>query len=94
MNFAEVAHELGGEFGLALDVGANVHLATIVEGTFGAGSSAAFDVIGAGVLHAFRMGAGPGVRISEPVYRKLPNDQRQGWRKHQPPATYLREGRA
>jgi class 3 adenylate cyclase len=27
-----------------------------------------------------------------PVYRKLPNDQRRGWRKHQPPATYLREG--
>jgi adenylate cyclase len=91
VEFADVARELRREFGVAFDVGANVHLATIVEGTFGAGGSAAFDVMGAGVLHAFRMGAGKGTRISEPVYRKLPNDQRPGWRKHQPPATYARE---
>jgi hypothetical protein len=76
------------QFGVALDIGANVHLARIVEGHFGSGPSASFDVMGAGVLHAFRMGAGPGVRISEPIYRKLPNDQRRGWRKHQPPATF------
>jgi adenylate cyclase len=94
LDFAGIAHELCGEFGVAFDVGANVHLATIVEGSFGAGASAAFDVMGAGVLHAFRMGAGPGVRISEPVYRKLPNDQRRAWRKHLPPATYVREGKA
>ncbi len=42
----------------------------------------------AGVLHVFRMGAGPAIRVSEPVYRKLPNDERGGWAKHQAPATY------
>ena len=91
VDFAGITHQLCEEFGIEFDVGANVHLATIVEGRFGAGASAAFDVMGAGVLHAFRMGAGRGVRISEPVYRKLPNQQRQGWRKHQPPATYVLE---
>jgi adenylate cyclase len=80
--------ELGLGYGIALDVGANVHMATIVEGAFGVGLSAKFDVIGAGVMHAFRMGAGPGLRISEPVFRRMPNDQRRAWRKHQPPATY------
>jgi adenylate cyclase len=93
-DFAGIARDLGGDFGVALGVGANVHLATVVEGSFGAGASCGFDVMGAGVLHAFRMGAGEGVRISEPVYRRLPNDQRRGWRKHQPPATYVRAGAA
>jgi class 3 adenylate cyclase len=86
--------ELGAEWGIALDVGANVHMATIVEGEYGAGRSAAFDVIGAGVMHAFRMGAGPGIRISEPVFRRLPNDQRRAWQKRQPPATYTWGGSA
>jgi adenylate cyclase len=80
--------ELGERHGVALDLGANVHLSTVVEGRFGAGPSAANDVVGAGVIHAFRMGAGPGIRISETVYRKQPNDARGPWRKHQPPATY------
>jgi adenylate cyclase len=89
--FGDIARALGADFDVAFDVGANVHLATIVEGTFGVGASAGFDVMGAGVLHAFRMGAGPGVRISEPVYRKLPSDRRHGWHKRQPPATYVCE---
>jgi hypothetical protein len=69
-------------------------MATIIEGEYGAGRSAAFDVIGAGVIHAFRMGAGPGIRISEPVFRRLPNDQRRAWHKRQAPATYRWEGSA
>ena len=28
------------------------------------------------------------VRLSEPVYRKLPSAERSVWRKHQPPAVY------
>jgi hypothetical protein len=31
---------------------------------------------------------GSGVRISEPVYRKLPNEHRGPWTKNRPPATY------
>lgn len=67
-------------------VGANIHLATVAEGEFG--PDARLNVVGAGVNHLFRMGGGSGVRISEPVYRKLPNDRRAAWNKHQPPATY------
>jgi hypothetical protein len=34
------------------------------------------------------MGGGTGVRISEPVYRRLPDDRRGRWQKQKPPATY------
>ncbi len=79
---------LGRDFSIDLDVGANIHLSVVVEGEFGRGASRSHDIIGPGVIHTFRMGAGPGVRISEPVYRKQPNDQRSKWKKRQPPATY------
>ncbi|RPI10199.1 MAG: adenylate/guanylate cyclase domain-containing protein [Actinobacteria bacterium] len=85
---------LGAEHGVALDVGANIHLSVVVEGQFGAGDSRGYDVLGAGVIHVFRMGAGPGIRVSEPVYRKLPNDERGPWKKQQPPATYHLQGEA
>jgi class 3 adenylate cyclase len=77
--------------GLDLDLGANVHLATVASGRFGGEWAPSDDVIGVGVFHTYRMGAGPGIRISEPVYRNLPNDERGPWRKHQPPATYSLE---
>jgi adenylate cyclase len=67
-------------------IGANLHLATVAEGAFG--PDARPDVVGAAVNHVFRMGGGAGVRISEPVYRKLPNDRRATWDKLKPPATY------
>ena len=73
---------------LDLDLGANVHLAKVATGRFGSESAPTDDVIGVGVIHTYRMGAGPGIRISEPVYRGLPNGERGSWRKHQPPATY------
>jgi class 3 adenylate cyclase len=85
---AEPVRALGTKHGVALDVGANIHLSVVVDGEFGSGPSRAYDVLGAGVIHVFRMGAGPGIRISEPVYRKLPNDERGPWKKQQPPATY------
>jgi class 3 adenylate cyclase len=69
-----------------LAVGANVHLCTVAEGEFGPDHQ--YDIVGAGVIHTFRMGGGAGVRISEPIYRKLPSDRRSGWVKHRPPATY------
>jgi adenylate cyclase len=81
---------LGRTHGVALELGANVHRSVVVEGELGSGASRAHDVIGPGVIHAYRMGAGAGVRISEPVYRQLPNDQRHSWDKRQPPATYTR----
>src|SRR5262249_4681464 len=73
---------------LRLQLGANIHLATIVEGSFGAGQSRRSDIIGRGVNQTFLLGRGPGIRISEPVYRKLPNEARSAWNKHKPPAIY------
>jgi class 3 adenylate cyclase len=67
-------------------LGANVHLATIAEGEFTVDGK--YDIVGVGVNHLFRMGGGGGVRISEPVYRQLPNDRRRAWQKMKPPATY------
>jgi len=76
------------ELDINLDLGANIHLAKVITGVFGAPYTSIDDVIGMGVIHTFRMGAGPGIRISEPVYRKLPSSERTPWRKNQPPATY------
>ena len=45
-------------------------------------------ILGSGVNHLFRMESSAGVRISEPVYRQLPNDKRGPWAKEKPPATY------
>ena len=81
--------ELAADFGIELDLGANVHLSTVAEGELG--PDATYDIVGMGVVHAFRMGSGAGTRISEPVYRKLPSDRRTPWHKHQPPATYTWE---
>ena len=67
-------------------LGANVHLATVAEGEFAVDGR--YDVVGAGVNHLFRMGGAAGVRISEPVFRQLPNDVRSVWKKNKPPATY------
>ena len=85
---AERVRHLGAGHGLAMDVGANVHLATVAEVRLGSGAVA--ELVGPGVVHTYRMGGGAGVRISEPVYRKLPSGQRSTWRKRQPPATYTR----
>jgi class 3 adenylate cyclase len=73
--------------GLTIEIGANVHLSTVAEVRLGAG--AVSELVGPGVVHLHRMGAGPGVRLSEPVYRKLPSARRGTWHKRQPPATYL-----
>ena len=85
----ERVRDLGARQGLAMDVGANVHLATVAEVRLGSGAVA--ELVGPGVVHTYRMGGGPGVRMSEPVYRKLPSDRRSAWRKRQPPATYTRD---
>ena len=78
--------ELGATLDADLELGANIHLCTVAEGKFG--TEGVYDIVGTGVVHTFRMGSGPGVRLSEPVYRKLPSARRSSWRKYQPPATY------
>ena len=86
---AERVRGLGARQGVGMEVGANVHLATVAEVRLGIGPVA--ELVGMGVVHTYRMGGGPGVRISEPVYRKLPSERRSTWRKRQPPATYSRD---
>ena len=71
-----------------VELGANIHLAIVAEGELGPEDDPRYDVLGTGVNHLFLMGGGPGIRISEPVYRALPNDRRDAWTKHRPPATY------
>ena len=79
---------LADELGLELELGGNVHLATVAVGMFGDPATASFDVAGLGVIHTYRLGAGAGIRLSEPVYRRLPSSDRSVWRRYQPPTTY------
>lgn len=80
--------DLSARYQLRLSLGANLHLAVVVEGQFGAGTSRRRDIIGRGVNQTFLLGRGPGIRISEPAYRQLPNEARSAWNKHKPPAIY------
>jgi len=86
----QVSH-LHQKLGPAIEIGANLHLSTVAEVRLGAG--AVSELVGQGVVHLYRMGAGPGVRLSEPVYRQLPSARRGPWRKRQRPATYVRADR-
>jgi hypothetical protein len=43
------------------------------------------------VNQTFLLGRGAGIRISEPVYRKLPSAERTPWIKNKPPAVYVLE---
>jgi len=83
-----VAGDLRSEHQLKIELGANVHLSVVAEGDFGPDDDRRYDVLGSGVNHLFLMGGGAGIRISEPVYRQLPNDRRGDWQKNRPPATY------
>lgn len=67
--------------GLTVELGANVHVASVAAGDFGPDDDRRFDVIGAGVNDLFRMGGGAGIRISEPIYDQLPGEARGAWAK-------------
>ena len=73
---------------IPLELGANLHMASVIEGEFGTGSSKRKDILGRGVNQTFLLGRGPGIRISEPVYRALPSHARSPWNRHKPPAVY------
>ena len=81
--------KLAAEAGLAVSLGANLHLGTAVEAELGQGSSRRLDVVGRAVNQTFLLGKGPGIRISEAVYRKLPSGERTPWEKNRPPAVYV-----
>jgi class 3 adenylate cyclase len=73
---------------LTIVLGANVHQASVIEMEFGRGAVRWKDIIGRGVNQTFLIGRGPGIRISEPVYRALPDAMRSPWTRHKPPAVY------
>lgn len=84
-----VVGRLASELDLPIAAGANLHLGPAVEASLGRGPGARPDVVGRTVNQAFLLGRGPGVRISEPVYRSLPSGERSGWTKNRPPAVYV-----
>jgi adenylate cyclase len=81
----EAVDQIAEELDLDLELSANIHVSSIAVGEFSDGT---FEAIGMGSIHTFRMGAGAGIRISEPVYRKLASADRGTWTKYQPPAVY------
>jgi class 3 adenylate cyclase len=80
--------EISSQHRISTELGANLHLSSVIEGEFGTGSSKRSDILGRGVNQTFLLGRGAGIRISEPVYRALPSSARSPWNKHKPPAVY------
>ena len=84
--------QLGEKRGAHIQSGCNMHVEQVVVGEFGPEGERRHDAIGKGMNHVHLMGRGPGLRISEPVYRSLPNDARAAWDKVKPPAVYHFKG--
>jgi class 3 adenylate cyclase len=80
--------EICSQHRISTELGANLHLSSVIEGEFGTGSSRRRDILGRGVNQTFLLGRGAGIRISEPVYRALPSSGRTPWNKYKPPAVY------
>lgn len=73
---------------VSVSLGVNIHMGPAVMAEFGHGSSRRRDVIGRTVNQTFMLGRGPGIRISERVFRTLPAAQRPPWHSNKPPAVY------
>ena len=80
--------DLAKRYQLRLVLGANIHVAVVVEGSFGTGQSRRRDIVGRGVNQTFLLGRGPGIRLSEQAYHQLPNEARTQWNEHKLPAIY------
>jgi len=66
-------------------VGVNLHMGPAVDAELGHKSSRRRDIVGRTVNQTFLLGRGPGIRISEPVYRRLASAERTPWTKNKPP---------
>jgi class 3 adenylate cyclase len=78
--------EIAARHGLALGFCANLHLGRVLERELE--WNGRVDIVGRAVNQTFLMGRGEGIRLSEPVYRKLESGVRSPWRRHKPPALY------
>jgi len=94
VSLAAAVGSLSRDVSLHLAVGVNVHLGPVIEAELGAGTGRRPDVFGRTVNQTFLLGRGSGVRISEPVYRKLASSERTPWTKNRPPAVYALGGDA
>jgi class 3 adenylate cyclase len=88
----EQVEQLGWEAGIPVGLGVNLHMGSAVVADLGKGPSRRRDVIGRTVNQTFLLGRGRGIRLSEPVYRKLPSGERTPWTKNKPPAVYILGG--
>ncbi len=61
------------------DIKGTVHTGEVIIGEFG--PEGRKDVLGKTTNELFQM-IGPGITITEQVYRKLPSDRRSPWKKH------------
>ncbi len=62
-----------------VEFGANLHAGSVVEGPFGSPAVHLVDVIGRSANEAFMLGKGPGIRMSEAMYRCLSPRSAAGW---------------
>jgi len=85
----EAVETVGRNTGIPVRLGVNLHMGPVVDAELGQGPSRRRDIIGRTVNQAFLLGRGPGVRMSEPVYRKLPSEDRTPWTRNKPPAVYV-----
>ena len=69
----------------ATDIRAGIHIGEAIIGEFG--SSGIRDVLGRGSSLAIQM-SGPGITLSEQVYRKLPSEMRGEWKKRKSKVKY------
>lgn len=67
------------------DIKGTVHIGEVIIGEFG--PEGRKDVLGKTANELFQI-IGPGITITEQVYRKLPSDRRGPWRKHGGRVTY------
>jgi class 3 adenylate cyclase len=83
------AQKLASAHGLDMTLGANLHIGSAVVAELGKGASRRTDLVGRAVNQTFLLGRGGGIRLSEPMYRQLPSEERSPWEKHKPPAVYV-----
>ena len=86
---AKDARQLGHEFGIDTYLNINVHVGSVVCGSFGAPDQERFDVIGKTVNIAARLGR-RGMTLSPQAFRCLGPEARKSFDKNMPPITYRR----